>query len=488
MRRREFLYLSGIATAAAVRTTPVAARSSQDGRKLDEIGAVVTAKMAEYHVPGVAFGIVKDGRQELRAFGVTNVDNSQPVTPETVFPIASITKTVGATAIMRLVQDGKVALDAPVRKYLPDFAVKDETAAASVTVAHLLSHTPGWEGQLSADDRGAETLARFTSGLRDLSQMAPPGEVWSYNNAGFGVAGRVIEVVTGKTIHDALRDLVFAPIGLPHAFTRTGTAMTYRFAVGHRQSKAGQTDVIRPFELPVNVTAGGGAMSIASLLQYARFQLTGKTDGGRQLLTTALLERMRTAFVKKNATTDEMGLGFHLRRLGSVLTAVQGGTGAGHCLHIQLVPERNLAFGILTNHAEGWRLVQDVERATLKLYEGLALAPNQATGGNRGVSEDMRAHVTPLPKQPAFEQYAGKYERPPVAAYDVKIENGTLKAGNTGGSAAGVSLAFYGPDVAYAATDDGTGFAYVGVPIEFIRNKAGAVGWMRVNGRIAKRA
>jgi CubicO group peptidase (beta-lactamase class C family) len=246
---------------AATRTTPVAARSSQDGSRLTEIGALITAKMAEYHVPGVAFGIVKDGQVELRAFGVTNVDNPQPVSPETVFPIASITKTVGATAMMRLVQDGKVAVEAPVRKYLPDFAVKDEGAAASVTVAHLLSHTPGWEGQLSADDRGTETLSRFTSGLRDLPQMAAPGAVWSYNNAGFGVAGRIIEVVTGKTIHDALRDLVFAPIGLPHAFTRTGTAMTYRFAAGHRQSKAGQTEVIRPFELPVNVTAGGGAMT-----------------------------------------------------------------------------------------------------------------------------------------------------------------------------------------------------------------------------------
>ena len=443
--------------------------------------------MAEYHVPGVAFGIVKDGHQELRAFGVTNVDNSQPVTPETVFPIASITKTVGATAMMRLVQDGKVAVEAPVRTYLPDFAVKDEAAAASVTVAHLLSHTPGWEGQLSPEDRGLETMAVFARRLSDLTQLAAPGEVWSYNNAGFSLAGRLIEVVTGKTIHDALRDLVFAPIGLTHAFTRTGTAMTYRFAVGHRQSKSGQTEVIRPFELPLGVTAGGGAMSIASLLQYARFQLSGKTDAGQPLLNTTLLERMRTAFVKKNGTTDEMGLGFHLRRLGSVLTAVQGGTGAGHCLHIQLVPERNLAFGILTNHAEGWRLVQDVERATLKLYEALALAPNQATGGNRGVSEDMRAHATPLAKQPALEQYAGKYERPPVAAYDVKIDNGALKAGNASGNAAGVTVVFYGPDVAYAATDDGTGFAYVGVPIEFIRNRAGAVGWMRVNGRIAKK-
>ena len=193
---------------------------------------------------------------------------------------------------------------------------------------------------------------------------------------------------------------------------------------------------------------------------------------------------MRTPFVKKNATTDEMGLGFHLRRLGGVLTAVQGGTGAGHCLHVQLVPERNLAFGILTNHADGWRLVQDVERATLKLYEGLALAPNQATGGNRGVSEDMRAHATPLATQPPLDVYAGRYDRSPITTYDLKVEGGKLKSGT---AAPGVAYVFYGPDVAYAASDDGTGAAYVGMPVEFIRNAGGAVGWMRVNGRIAKK-
>jgi CubicO group peptidase (beta-lactamase class C family) len=482
MRRRDFLALSSIAAARAV---PVFGRAAQDGDRVDEIASVITAKMTEYHVPGVAFGIVKDGHVALRAFGTTNVDNPQPVTPDTVFPIASITKTVGATAIMRLVQEGKIAVDAPVRRYLPDFKVKDESAASAVTIAHLLSHTPGWEGQLTTIDRGTETLAGFVSGLADLPQMAPPGQVWSYNNAGFGVGGRVIEVVSGKGIHDALASLVFAPVGLTHAFTRTGTAMTYRFAVGHRQQKSGQTEVIRPFELPVNVTAGGGAMSIASLLQYARFHLSGKTDAGESLLSTKLLEQMRTPFVKKNATTDEMGLGWHLRRLGTVMTSVQGGTGAGHCLHVQLVPERNLAFGILTNHADGWRLVQDVERATLKAYEGLALAPNQATGGNRGVSEDMRGHAKLLATQPNPDAYVGKYDRSPTATYDVRAETGVLKAGPPAGP--GVTVAFYGPDLAYAATDDGSGFAYVGVPIEFIRNASGAVGWIRVNGRIARK-
>jgi len=481
MRRRDFLYVSSVVT---IRSVPLRSAITQKDDRLEEIGKLISDKMAEYHVPGVAFGIVKSDRVGMRAFGITNLDNPQPVTPDTVFPIASISKTVAATAIMRLVQEGRLDAIAPVQKYLPDFRVKDETASRTVTVAHLLSHTPGWEGQLSAEDRGTQTLAHFTSGLRDLLQLAAPGDVWSYNNAGFGVAGRIIEVVTGKSIHDALRDLVFAPLGLTHAFTRTGTAMTHRFAVGHRQDKSGATEVIRPFELPLNVTAGGAAMSLSSLLRYAQFHLGDGAASGQRLLFPELVQQMRIPYVRKRATDDEMGLGWHLRRLNGVLTAAQGGTGAGHCLHVQLVPERELAFVILSNHAEGWRLVQDVERATLKLYEGLALSSNQPTGGNRGVSETMTAHARPLPRQPALDVYVGKYERPPVTTYELRAEGGALRSGTT---PMGTTYVFYGPDVAYVASHEGTGGTYVGMPVEFIKNQAGAVGWIRVNGRIARK-
>ena len=478
MRRRDFLQIAGL---AAIQTVAPRSAASQESTRLKDVEALVTAKMTEYHVPGVALGIVKAGRVETRTFGVTSVESPQPITVDTVFPIMSITKTVAATAIMRLVQDGKVAVSAPVQHYLPDFRVQDESASRTVTVAHLLAHTPGWEGQLSADDRGVDTHAHFTTGLRDLPQLAAPGEVWSYNNAGFGVAGRILEVVTGKTIHAALRDLVFAPLDLPHAFTQTGTAMTHRFAVAHRQHKSGQTEVIRPFELPVNVTAGGGAMSLANLLRYAQFHLSGGMAAAKQVLSSSLVEQMRTPYVKKGGTTDEMGLGWHLRRLNGVMTAAQGGTGGGHCLHVQLVPDRDLAFAILTNHAEGWRLVQHVERKILESYERLTLTPSQATGGNRGVSEDMRVHATRLAVQPSLDQYAGRFERPPVTSYDLRVDGTTLRAQS------GSSYVFYGPDVAYVA-EDGAGGGYAGMPIEFIREATGAVRWIRVNGRIARKA
>jgi CubicO group peptidase (beta-lactamase class C family) len=115
------------------------AQSVRDPR-FEALASLAEAKMKEHGVPGVALGIVHDGVVSIRGLGVTNVEDPLPVTAHTVFPIASISKTFAATAMMRLVEQGKVDLRAPVRTYLPDFRVRDEAASRDVTVWHLLTH------------------------------------------------------------------------------------------------------------------------------------------------------------------------------------------------------------------------------------------------------------------------------------------------------------------------------------------------------------
>ncbi len=456
------------------------ARSRQLDPRFDDMSDLIEAKMAEYRITGVAFGLSKNGASQRRGFGLTNVDNPQPITPDTVFPIASISKTVVGTALMRLHDQGRVDVEAPVREYLPDFRVGDAAATRDVRIWHLMTHTPGWEGQLRTPDRGPATLANFTEGLVDLPQLARPGEVWAYNNAGWGVAGRVLEAVTDSAIGDALYDLVFEPLGLDRAFSRTGDAMTYRFAAPHRE-REGRTVVNHAFQLPANVAAGGCAMSLDNMIRYLEFHLgDGTTPEGERLLSRAFLEAMRTARIQKNSSTDEMGLGWHLRTLDGVLTAQHGGTLGGHCLHAQLVPERNLCFSILTNHRNGWRLNEDVATVILDSYEGLALAPGQMTGGNRGGNERMTYHAEPTSPQPALGEYVGLYQRPPVGDVNVSIGDGGLVVGR-GQSSYG--LVFWGPDVTYAT---GPG-AFTGMAVEFIRDDTGAVTWVRVNGRIARK-
>lgn len=449
----------------------------------ESLAALVEARMKEYHVPGVALGVLRAGRTTIRGFGVRSVNDPQPVTANTVFPLASISKTVTTTAVMRLVEQGRIDLHAPVRKYLPDFRVADEAASRDVTIWHLVTHTSGWEGQLSATDKGDETLARFVAGLATNMQLAPPGAAWSYNNAGFAVAGRVIEVVTGKTFSDAIDDLVFRPLGLELAFTRVGDVVAHWPAIGHTVSPDGTPTMQRTFTLGSTLPAGGVAMSMDNLLEYARFHLgDGAGNDGRRVLTRATLDEMKKAQLRKQGYDEDMGLAWHLRSVGGVRTAAHGGTFSGHILLLELVPEKNFAIAILTNAGTGWRLIQDVEREALRSYHGAAFAPNQAIG-HRGLNETLPT-ATPLARQPALTEYVGQYERP-MNTVEVRVESGQLvvqvRPRNRDADAP-MPLSFYGPDRAVV-----TAGSEKQASVEFLRDAGGAVQWIRLTGRIAQR-
>jgi CubicO group peptidase (beta-lactamase class C family) len=482
MQRRDFLALS-VALPSVLRTgglgpAPTSARRplvhSTPRAIFDDLVRLVEEHMRERGIPGAAFGVVKDGQLQMRGLGLTSVEDPRPVSNDTVFELASLSKTVTATAVMALVEQGKLDLDAPVRRYLPDFRVQDEGASASITLRNLLTHSGGFEPRYSVEE-GENALARWAGTTGDLVQLAPPGRVWSYNNPGFGLAGRLVEVASGMEFRDALRALVFTPLELDRASAHISEIITWPVALGHRPGRSGAVEVVRPYSMGSSIPAGGVNMSLASLMRFISFHL-GEHDGsGSGAPSRAAREAMRVPQLDKAPTTEKMGLGFHLRSVGGVLTAAHGGTaGAGHRCHLQLVPERRLGFAILTNHTEGWRLLQVVERATLQAYEGVALAPNQPICGYRGHTETLD-HVTPLAPQPPAADYVGRYVRGRGGVTEVRAApGGGLLVGN--GSA---PVLFYGPDVAYQSQGDH-------INHDFIRD-GGRVGWMRVGGQIARK-
>ena len=458
------------------------AQTAADPR-FDDLIALAQQKMREFSVPGMAIGVVENGTVTLRTLGVTNIEDPLPITEHTVFPIASISKTFAATAMMRLVEQGKVDLRAPVRTYLPDFRVEDETVSREVTVWHLLTHTSGWEGQVSGPERGEDTLRNFVATISDLMQVAPPGAAWSYNNAGFSVAGRVIEVVSGQSINRAIRDLVFTPLGLPHAGTTAGDFIVNRFAAGHGV-RSDRALLQRPFSPSTSVTAGGVGLCIADLMMYAQFHLGDGTNAkGERILSRASLDLMRTPQLHKQSTDDDIGIAWHLRSVGPIRVAAHGGTLAGHILLLELVPEKNFAIGILTNSSNGWRLIQEVERAALKAYHGATFAPNQAIA-HRGLVETLPS-ATPLATQPDPAPYLGRYRRP-MNSVVVRADHGHVVVQvhpNTGDPQPEMPIAFFGPD--RAVVTDGPDR---GQSIEFVRAPSGEVRWIRVVGRVARKA
>jgi CubicO group peptidase (beta-lactamase class C family) len=207
-----------------------------------------------------------DGREVYACHDVTSIENPLPVDADRVFVVGSVTKTFTATAMMCLVAQGKVELDAPVRRYVPEFRLKDERAAPAITVLNLLNHTAGLKWRLSAETgEGDDALASYVAKMADSEPIAPPGTRASYSQVGYNLAGRVIEKVTGLSFERAVASLLFDPLGLSHTFFFTADVMTGRFAVGHNLAPDGTLTIARmSTSSPVAASKANAASSPAT--------------------------------------------------------------------------------------------------------------------------------------------------------------------------------------------------------------------------------
>ena len=212
---------------------------------------IETPGAASWLVPGVTYGVHIGGETFSGGSGITSIENPLPVTDETIFQIGSITKTVTATLILRLVEQGALALDARVRDYLPEFRVQDESVSERVTVRHLLTHMAGWTGDVFTDTgNNDDAMAEYVAQMQAFEQLAPLGAIFSYNNAAFAVAGRVIEALTGMSYEQAVKEMIFEPLELERSFFFPHEVMLHRFAVGHQVERRGEPKVLSPWAIP----------------------------------------------------------------------------------------------------------------------------------------------------------------------------------------------------------------------------------------------
>jgi CubicO group peptidase (beta-lactamase class C family) len=316
---------------------------------------------------------------------VTSTDNPLEVDSGTLFQIGSTTKTFTATALMRLVEQGRVDLDATVRRYLPDFRVGDETASATVTVRHLTNHTAGWAGDYlgRSEDHGAGALRRYVEDMAELPQEFPVGSATSYNNAAFNLLGRIIEVVTEQPYEQAMRELLLTPLGLERTFLLPTEVMTYRYAVGHHQDAAGGFGVARPWSIPRGSgPAGAIAATVGDQLRWLAFHLgDGTAADGTRLLEADTLRGMQEPAAPMpagNASADHVGVAWMLKDVGGgVRKVAHGGSTIGQVSSFEMVPARRVGVTVLSN-AET-ELSRVVARTVLAEYAGVSWADPQPT-------------------------------------------------------------------------------------------------------------
>lgn len=215
-----FLLLAVSATGYAGRT-PTSLASPQAQAQPGDFGQVdsmVKDLMALYDVPGVAVGLVKDGKVVYtKGYGVRNTQSNQPVTENTLFAIGSVTKSFTALDIAQLVDAGKLDLDAPVITYLPDFKLSDPDATRQVTLRNFLSHTSGLPGVDAWYTTGVKDRKQIIDDMASTKLTAAPGKVWQYSNEGFVLPAYVLEQITGQSWEDYTKQHIFQPLGMTSA-------------------------------------------------------------------------------------------------------------------------------------------------------------------------------------------------------------------------------------------------------------------------------
>jgi CubicO group peptidase (beta-lactamase class C family) len=329
--------------------------------KLSEIQSWLADRLpellAEHNVPGAAVAVCAGGEVIDHAAGLLSKATGVEATVDSVFQIGSITKTWTATLVMQLFDEGRVDLDRPVRDYVPGLVLADDAAAAAITVRQLLCHVGGFEGDIFTDTgKGDDCVEKYVATLGDVPQLFAPGQMFSYNNAGYCVLGRLIEIVREKSFDDCVREHLFAPLGLTHAANGPYEAILYRAAVGHVAPEPDADPQPAPVWALARSNAPAGsmlAMRPRDLLAFAQMHMSGGTAAdGTEVLSPASVKAMQERQVELpylGIMGNAWGLGWELFDWpGGPVIGHDGGT-IGQNAFLRMVPGRDVAVALCTN-------------------------------------------------------------------------------------------------------------------------------------------
>ena len=400
------------------------------------IDAYVEKQMREVHIPGLALGIVhNDEVVHLRGFGEAG-PAGRSVTPQTPFILASASKSFTALAIMQLVESGRIDLDAPVQRYLPDFRVADGAASARITVRHLLHHTSGlpehsaFEPMLS-NDVGDQALSDRVRALSDVQLSHDVGAAFEYTDANYDVLGLVVQTVSGQSYESYIAEHVFAPLDMRHSYTDQSDARRDGLATGHR-SWFGYP---RPFEAPYSRAAMPSSYLISSaedITHFLSMQLNGGRYAGRSVVSAEGVAAMHAPAIREGTRDIFYGMGWESRSLNGVPVVRHDGTNANFYADMVLDPQDRWGVVILTNfdslNLNGGRL-QGLSSGVISLLHG----EDAAAGADAAPSAAGASHA---PRRRRHRRDAGGHRPDDRAAAPLAYPAGEPSPGDPGHGAA----------------------------------------------------
>jgi CubicO group peptidase (beta-lactamase class C family) len=424
--------------------------------QLGKIAQLLTGLTRDHRVVGAQLALYHRGRT-LSVQAGQERHCGPPVGPDSAFPFGSVTKLVNATAVVRLVAEGVLALDEPVESYLPELRSPRARRTGRVTPRHLLSHTSGLPSDFSPATGVAPSLAEYTALCRDLEPLFAPGSLYSYSNVGSVVAGRLVEVVTGLDWWTAVRTTVLEPLGT--ASVRLVGGQGARPVVSGHVVEPGGPIPITPSCPECYLPAGGLAGTARDLVDLGRLHIGA----------AAALLRQGAFDAGPFGSTTVAGLGLHRFDTGRGPWFGHDGSIEGTNCHIRFDPDRQLVVALATNTAaHGAELWAD-------LVGGLA-----AAGLDVGAETAPTRSAAPPAEPP---DCLGDYHSGDMRYSVRRGHDGTFRI--RAGATTLTDVTFHAGHVFSATDPTGSGSPVTG---RFLPDQQGdGIALMEVGGRVARR-
>jgi CubicO group peptidase (beta-lactamase class C family) len=312
-----------------------------------QIDAFVGHELERHGLPGLALAVV-DGDDVIFMKGYGMADQTgRPITPQTPFILASISKPLTAVAIMQLVEDGKVILDEPVQRYVPDFILADPVASGQITVRHLLLHTSGIPSTACDTRANADTLAEFVTELKTVEPGAPAGMRHNYCSGNYNILGRIIEVVTGQSFGEYMEEHVFAPLNMKHSFTSEKAAQQARLARGYQWFFGLPLSIHHPYN-PSQLPSGYMISSVEDMSHFLIAQLNAGQYLDTRLLSANAISAMQAPGTQRNKNSG-YGFGWVISPVGDVPSVWHDGVNVNFHSMMLMQPETQRGAVILFN-------------------------------------------------------------------------------------------------------------------------------------------
>jgi CubicO group peptidase (beta-lactamase class C family) len=305
-------------------------------------------------IPGVAVAIVKSGEIiASEGYGYRNLNQQLPMTPHTVTPICSLTKSITGTAIMQLVEQGKLSLDEPVRTYLPNLIISDAETTGKITPRVLLNHKSGMGRTGHQPPMWTKTISPYrdrsdlVSRLASIQMQTAPNTAWSYCNEGFVTLGLLIETVSNTPLEEYFETQIFQPVGMDDTQTTfDGWRASTDRAHLYERSEEGPTEAFLPSEYGIYLSTGGIS---STALDLARYQIASMDYANSPLLGAGSLEQTQTISMPFGDTGAGYGMGWQIRWHGSRKVISHGGGLPGVSTHSLIVPSEGIGVVVLAN-------------------------------------------------------------------------------------------------------------------------------------------